>query len=556
MICAGSMPRPLFIVASGLLVLSCRPTLPSEIDPDPPAPTPAPVATPAPIPETEEIGDIPRFTGLAISPTHGCAIGQDGELACWGDNGRGQVGHPFASGPCRPARVRGVRDVTNVAVSRGYSCAVQGERTVACWGDQPALRVDPENFGDGHRFDVDAPVAQIATAPNHACLRRRDGIVECWGENTAGQLGSVDGPPSAAPIALPVEEVTSLAVGPDVGCVVEGNGEVWCWGRIRDLRIASGEGVQAFAPTQLPGPEAESVTLAATTPCIVDREGAVHCWMEQTDGPKRVLPSPQPTELTDVAQLLGMTHNGSGCAARPGGGGEAITCWQYGSAVAYAWPHDPNGPQGAQTAISLALAAEPSTDAQPIACGAFSDDTLACWLASGEVERMAPFDFEPVEELETVCAAIDVDRDGIPLPQDACPNLAENFNSFEDENGCPDDGLSRVTIDSVTGTIGFTRELQFAGARANIRRGSRVTLDHLAAGLKAHDEFVSVKITGHSSSKRTEYRKAVALRRAKAVQDALVDRGIAAKRLTAVGSEIPLVAGRTVEVQVTAFGGM
>ena len=32
----------------------------------------------------------------------------------------------------------------------------------------------------------------------------------------------------------------------------------------------------------------------------------------------------------------------------------------------------------------------------------------------------------------------DKDRDGIPDHLDACPMLAEDFDGFEDEDGCPD----------------------------------------------------------------------------------------------------------------------
>lgn len=543
------MPRLFLIAAAALLAAGCRPQLPSEIDPDPPAPTPAPVATKS-LPATDEILDLPLFTGVAVSPTHGCAVGQDGELACWGENGRGQVGHPFVSGPCQPARVRGVRDVTAVALSRGYTCAVQGERTVACWGDQPALYVDPENFGDGHRFDVDAPVAEIAAAPDHACIRRRDGVVECWGSNESGQLGNIDGPGSAEPTVVPVEGVTSLGVGPQVGCAVDGEGALWCWGRIRDLRIASAEGAEAFAPSLLAGPEAESVSMAGGTPCIVDREGSVHCWMEQTHGPKQVLPSPQPTALADVARILGMTDNGSGCAVRPDGATEEIACWQRGSAVAYSWPSDP-GPQ--QAAIRLAVAAQPATGEQPIACGAFPDDTLGCWLANGDVQRLENFGFAPVADLPTVCQAIDRDRDGIAEPEDACPEEPEVFNRQDDQDGCPDEGPSRVELDPVSGAISFTRQLQFDGARATIRRGSRAALDHLAAGLEAHKDFEEVTITGFSRSRRSEYRKAAALRRANAVRDALVERGIDPRRLIAIGSDLPPRDGKPVELRVTAF---
>jgi OmpA-OmpF porin, OOP family len=48
-----------------------------------------------------------------------------------------------------------------------------------------------------------------------------------------------------------------------------------------------------------------------------------------------------------------------------------------------------------------------------------------------------PEDFDGFED-EDGCPDPDNDRDGIPDVDDACPNEPENYNGFEDEDGCPD----------------------------------------------------------------------------------------------------------------------
>ena len=41
-------------------------------------------------------------------------------------------------------------------------------------------------------------------------------------------------------------------------------------------------------------------------------------------------------------------------------------------------------------------------------------------------------------EDEDGCPELDNDLDGIPDAQDKCPNEPENYNGIEDEDGCPD----------------------------------------------------------------------------------------------------------------------
>jgi hypothetical protein len=49
----------------------------------------------------------------------------------------------------------------------------------------------------------------------------------------------------------------------------------------------------------------------------------------------------------------------------------------------------------------------------------------------------APEDFDGFED-EDGCPDPDNDRDGIPDMNDKCPNVPETRNGFQDEDGCPD----------------------------------------------------------------------------------------------------------------------
>lgn len=71
--------------------------------------------------------------GGGIQGHHACALRDDRTLACWGDNGSGQVGDGTLVDRAAPV-VLGLHDVRSIAVGDGSSCALDGAATVWCWG--------------------------------------------------------------------------------------------------------------------------------------------------------------------------------------------------------------------------------------------------------------------------------------------------------------------------------------------------------------------------------------------------------------------------------------
>ncbi len=78
-------------------------------------------------------------------------------------------------------------------------------------------------------------------------------------------------------------------------------------------------------------------------------------------------------------------------------------------------------------------------------------------------------------------------------------------------------------------------DVLFDSGRADMKAGALRTLEQLAAFLKENPER-DVVIEGHTDSVGSvEFNQALSERRALTVKDALVERGIAASRVTAVG---------------------
>ncbi|MEC8997755.1 MAG: putative Ig domain-containing protein, partial [Candidatus Thermoplasmatota archaeon] len=152
-------------------------------------------------------------TAVAVSAgyAHTCAILDNGSVRCWGSNGDGRTGLNTASGNAGDADNEMGDDLatvdlgagrTAVAISAGYShtCALLDNLSLACWGDNGV-----GELGIGSNGDVDTSAEmgsglQAADLPTtrlqsvvagytHTCAIIDDGTVRCWGEDDNGRLG-------------------------------------------------------------------------------------------------------------------------------------------------------------------------------------------------------------------------------------------------------------------------------------------------------------------------------------------------------------------------------
>ncbi|MCC6552550.1 MAG: OmpA family protein [Polyangiaceae bacterium] len=131
----------------------------------------------------------------------------------------------------------------------------------------------------------------------------------------------------------------------------------------------------------------------------------------------------------------------------------------------------------------------------------------------------------------------DRDHDGIPDAYDTCPE-EKGFPSADlDKNGCPK--TVRVTASEVQ----LLQQVQFDTDRATLKAVSDPILDEVAQVLKEHPEILSVEVQGHTDERGSKlYNKRLSQRRAEAVKQALVARGIDGDKLTpkGYGREVPL----------------
>lgn len=169
-----------------------------------------------------------------------------------------------------------------------------------------------------------------------------------------------------------------------------------------------------------------------------------------------------------------------------------------------------------------------------------------------------PEDFDGFED-EDGCPDPDNDGDGIADLLDQCPNEPETYNGFEDEDGCPDTKpIAQMDGDQIK----LNEQVFFKFNKSDILPVSFSLLDEVAR-IMSENPTIHIRIEGHTDSKgRAAYNKTLSDQRATSVRKYLLSRGIDAERMQSVGygAERPIednsteagrAANRRVEIHIT-----
>lgn len=141
----------------------------------------------------------------------------------------------------------------------------------------------------------------------------------------------------------------------------------------------------------------------------------------------------------------------------------------------------------------------------------------------------------------------DNDNDNIPDSSDKCPNEPETVNGYQDDDGCPDQ--KPMPALEQAGAALVLQGVNFKTGSAELTPESSAILDEVVEGLNAHPE-VEIEIRGYTDDVgRAAANQKLSEQRANSVRQYLIDKGIAANRLTAVGlgEENPVASNATPE---------
>ncbi|HEY0709979.1 MAG TPA: OmpA family protein [Polyangia bacterium] len=161
------------------------------------------------------------------------------------------------------------------------------------------------------------------------------------------------------------------------------------------------------------------------------------------------------------------------------------------------------------------------------------------------------------------CPEVDNDNDGIADIDDKCPLKPEDKNGIDDSDGCPDtdddndgvlgtkdqcpdkpetkngfkddDGCPDELPAEVKKFTGVIEGINFKLKSASLLKNSLPVLDRAVEVLKTYPE-VRLEISGHTDNRgKADFNRDLSQKRAESVRDYLITKGIAAERLVAIG---------------------
>ncbi|HET7545741.1 MAG TPA: OmpA family protein [Polyangiaceae bacterium] len=133
--------------------------------------------------------------------------------------------------------------------------------------------------------------------------------------------------------------------------------------------------------------------------------------------------------------------------------------------------------------------------------------------------------------IQMLLPSFDRDGDGVVDSNDQCPNEMETRNGFRDSDGCPDQLPPEVAK-----FVGVIRGIDFDAGRSAPRPEALPTLDAAAKLFSQYPEL-RLRISVHTDSVgQAAENRALSGRRAHALRDYLIDRGMRAERIEARGA--------------------
>ncbi len=263
---------------------------------------------------------------VACGYFHTCAIAQDGQVYCWGNNLHGAVGSgaglDYQFVPVPVLGLPSAEPVASISLGHDFSCALVVGR-VWCWGhNQLAQLGTGDQDQDAHVMPIEADlpdatqVVFLSAGESHVCVVLQSGEVWCWGVPEKGATGNSQDWGQWGPheVSFLPETAARLGGGRLFSCVSGSRSrQMWCWGNASEGVLGDGNShsesgcsdcsFQPVQPREL-GPVA-SFAVGRLHACAIDDASHVKCWGQNTYGAAGVLDTTAPVTLPTVVTAGG-----------------------------------------------------------------------------------------------------------------------------------------------------------------------------------------------------------------------------------------------------------
>jgi alpha-tubulin suppressor-like RCC1 family protein len=291
------------------------------------------------------VGGLTDVVSLAVGYFHACAAVSAGSIACWGDNGNGELAADPKTIPSSDVPIPN-REINFSSLAAGFddTCGIaSGSGKLYCWG----TGFDGV-LGDGMVMDEDAPtsvvglttgVVQVSAGLEVTCARTAVQAF-CWGDGAYGQLGVGKWSQGPQTVPLPVFGLKSnptggsgaplwIAAGYDHVCAAVAPSQVKCWGRGLDGQLGNGIVEEEDLPTGvlgLPaggGAVADQVSAGLFTGCVATNNLEAECWGTYPGNGDTANAHDQAVD-TMLNKVVWVSTDTNSCALRVS---ETVDCW-------------------------------------------------------------------------------------------------------------------------------------------------------------------------------------------------------------------------------------
>ncbi len=236
-------------------------------------------------------------TAVAVGAYHTLAIGSDGNLYTWGDNGFGQLGNGSTNSSSTPVAITlpGGVQATSIAAGEYDSFAVGSNGRVYAWGDNSLAEL-----GDGSTNGSTTPVAVslpagltfhgLAAGEYSTFAIGSNGKLYAWGYNDKGQLGDGNETTPTSPVTVSLAAgVTpaTVAAGYHHAVVVSTTGALYSFGGNEYGQLGDGTNNESDTPkavTLAAGVTATKVAAGLYNSLAIGSNGDLYTWGYGADG--------------------------------------------------------------------------------------------------------------------------------------------------------------------------------------------------------------------------------------------------------------------------------
>ncbi|WP_445339873.1 RCC1 domain-containing protein [Bifidobacterium sp. ESL0825] len=245
-------------------------------------------------PDRKTYPDLPAdFTYLQVSAgaQHSLAVGSDGNAYAWGYNYSGQLGDGTSSNRNTPVRVKTPdrktypdlpEDFTYLQVSAGvyHSLALGSDGNVYAWGNNgngqlgdgtsssrnTPVRVKTPDRSTYPDLPADITYLQVSAGVDHSLAVGSDGYAWAWGCNLYGNLGNSSSStfnpvpvrvrdPASPGDASKGLQATQVSAGYHLSLAVGSDGNAWAWGYNGYGQLGDGTTTTRYAPVRVKTPD-------------------------------------------------------------------------------------------------------------------------------------------------------------------------------------------------------------------------------------------------------------------------------------------------------------